>query len=104
MTSIEFKAKELEWIHANRTVLMEKILGKGDTIVFDEFDLAVGEQMEGVEIETASMLIDMAKEAKNKGKKIILIIHSKGLRTPGFIDSMVKAGLLPSEKGLLKTE
>jgi hypothetical protein len=97
--------KQLEWSWLGSIVgeaERELTECKEQVIVFDELDLASGERLEGDELSSALLVMDLAARVRDAGKNVVLIIHSKGQRTPGFIEALVEKGLLRSVDGVVK--
>ncbi len=104
-TTAELKGEELAWL---QRVLGERerglLEGTDEIVVFDEFDLAHGECLSETELATARLTIDLADRLRSRGRTVVLIIHSKGLRTPGFVEHLVERGLLASRDAFIRTK
>ena len=106
-TDMELKREETEWLKdqvarwkAGQENKLSAVLDTDtDTLIFDEFDLAVGEMMQGPEVETAHVLADLVRFMKEeRGKNVVIILHSKGVRTPGYIEALASANFLRSNQ------
>jgi len=100
----KLKVEEREWIKENKKEIIDR-LKKNDekTIIFDEFDLAIGTNLNGVELDTAKTLLEIADELKKHNKEVILIMHQEGLHSKELM-GMIKKELDLGKKDVVKTK
>ncbi|MFH1777821.1 MAG: hypothetical protein ABH952_09740, partial [Candidatus Omnitrophota bacterium] len=81
------KSREADWISETTEFLYGELMKKtkdGAVILLDEFDLAIEETLNNDELKTAKVIVDLASRLIKNGRKVVLIIHPQGARTPEF--------------------
>ena len=103
-TSAELKQQELLWLRENMANIEERLINsKKGIVVFDEFDLAIGQVLNDVELSTANLVFDLANRLQQKGMKVILIVHYKGIKTQGFLGALRLRNLIADNQSLVQT-
>jgi len=106
MKNPALKNSENEWLNSSKEAIRSRLLGStspGDVIIFDEFDLALKETLNAVEQASAGLVLDLAKSMAEEGRQVVLVIHSKGYRTPEFMEALAARGLLGKPSELVRT-
>jgi len=99
-TDADLKREERDWLTSNLGSLEARLMSDDrEVVIFDEFDLAIREQLEGAEVETADVILELARRVRSQGKKVVVILHSKGMRTPGLAQA-VEIALFESGENL----
>ena len=102
--SDEMKAEEYRFISDNRERVIQQLIDDPkETIVFDEFDLASGKELTDDELATCRMMIDIAKEVKDRGKKIVLVLHDSALNSTSVKAKLAGTGLLMDISHVVQT-
>lgn len=101
----KMKDEENKWLNANRDQIVSDIIAdKNSIIVFDEFDMAEHFEPGDAANKTAVAMIEMAKQVKDAGKKIVFIIHEEGLNSGEVADAMKKHfGIKPLKDQVIRT-
>ncbi|NGX43085.1 MAG: hypothetical protein K940chlam7_01376 [Chlamydiae bacterium] len=77
-----FKKLEQEWLSKHQKSLTNELLASPATIVvFDEFDLTHGSELNPEKLATVLTIVQMAKRVKEENKQVILLVHNVGIKS-----------------------
>ena len=98
----QFKKLELAWLTSNYDQIKKRLLeSQTETIVFDEFDLV--ENFSETSIQIAKKMIDLAKDCRDAGKKVVLVIHEKSKQSKEVMDKLKEHHFLHDENDVVQT-
>ena len=86
----KLKEEELEWISQEKEAVIKQLAASPEKIiVFDEFDLGGTFKSGTPDLRSAQIVLEMAKVLREKGKKIILIIHDETFQSPELMSVLL---------------